>query len=34
MITPIKVYSEIMPNPIIIKFALNFLLIEEEDKNK
>jgi len=30
MTTPITVYSEMTPNPVTMKFVLNFLLIDEE----
>ncbi len=33
MITPITVYSEMTPNPVTMKFVLNFLLIEEQGKS-
>ena len=33
MAIPIIVYSEMTPNPVTMKFVLNFLLIEEEGEN-
>ena len=33
MTTPITVYTEMTPNPVTMKFVLNFLLIEEEGKS-
>jgi len=33
MTIPITVYSEMTPNPVTMKFVLNFLLIEEEGEN-
>ena len=33
MTTPITVYSEMTPNPVTMKFVLNFLLIEEQGKS-
>ena len=32
MTTPITVYAEMTPNPVTMKFLLNFLLIEEKGK--
>ncbi len=33
MTTPIEVYAEMTPNPVTMKFVLNFLLIEEKGKS-
>ena len=33
MTTPITVYAEMTPNPVTMKFVLNFLLIEEQGKS-
>ncbi len=33
MTTPIEVYSEMTPNPVTMKFVLNFLLIDEKGKS-
>jgi len=33
MTTPTQVYDEMTPNPVTMKFVLNFLLIEEEGKS-
>lgn len=33
MTTPITVYAEMTPNPVTMKFVLNFLLIEEKGKS-
>ena len=33
MTTPTEVYAEMTPNPVTMKFVLNFLLIEEEGKS-
>ncbi len=33
MTTPITVYAEMTPNPVTMKFVLNFLLIEEAGKS-
>jgi len=33
MATPIAVYSEMTPNPVTMKFVINFLLIDEVGKN-
>jgi len=33
MATPIAVYSEMTPNPVTMKFVINFLLIDEAGKN-
>jgi len=33
MNAPISIYTEMTPNPVTMKFVLNFLLIKEEGKN-
>jgi len=33
MTTPITVYAEMTPNPVTMKFVLNFLLIDEEGES-
>jgi len=33
MNTPITIYTEMTPNPVTMKFVLNFLLIDEEGES-